>query len=249
VDQPHKIKDLLWIGSSRKDLRAFPDEVKDVMGYALYQAQIGLKAPSAKTLAGFGSAGVLEIVDDHQTDTYRAIYTVRFSDSVYVLHAFQKKSRTGTATPRTDIELIKKRLKVAEEHYSSRLSERERTMKARSKTSKRGKLKASGVRVEASSGNVFSDLDLENSEELLLKAKLATEIAQLIEKKGWTQSQTAERIDLDQPKVSRLLRGQLSGFSADRLFAILNRLGHSVEVRISAKERPPEESHTRVMIG
>jgi len=81
-----------------------------------------------------------------------------------------------------------------------------------------------------------------------LKAKLATKIAQLIERKDWTQAQTAERTALDQPKVSRLLRGQLSGLSADRLFAVLNRLGHSVEVRISAKERTPEKSHTRVMI-
>lgn len=79
-----------------------------------------------------------------------------------------------------------------------------------------------------SSGNVFADLGFQDAEERLLKAKLATKIAQLIEKKGWTQTQTAERTGLDQPKVSRLLRGQLSGFSADRLFAVLNRLGHSV---------------------
>ena len=104
-------------------------------------------------------------------------------------------------------------------------------------------------KVEISGGNVFADLGFEDSEERLLKAKLASKIAQLIEQKGWTQAQTATRTALDQPKVSRLLRGQLSGFSADRLFAVLNRLGHSVEVRISAKERAPEKSHTRVMIG
>ncbi|SRR5712692_11518304 len=104
-------------------------------------------------------------------------------------------------------------------------------------------------KIQPSSGNVFADLGFQDAEERLLKAKLAGKIAQLIEKKGWTQSQTAERTALDQPKVSRLLRGQLSGFSADRLFAILNRLGHSVEVRISAKERAPEKSHTRVLIG
>jgi len=97
--------------------------------------------------------------------------------------------------------------------------------------------------------NVFADLGFQDAEERLLKVKLATKIAQSIEKKGWTQAQTAERTGLDQPKVSRLLRGQLSGFSADRLFAVLNRLGHSVEVRISAKERSPEKSHTRVLIG
>lgn len=111
------IKRLIWIGSSRKDLSSFPDEVKDVMGYALYQAQLGLKAVSAKPLRGFGGAGVLEIVEDHQTDAYRAVYTVKFSELVYVLHAFQKKSRKGIATPRPDIDLVKKRLKIAEEDY------------------------------------------------------------------------------------------------------------------------------------
>ena len=122
-------------------------------------------------------------------------------------------------------------------------------MKRRIKATIARKSRANNESVEQGSGNVFADLGFQDAEERLLKAKLATKIAQLIEKKGWTQSQTAERTALDQPKVSRLLRGQLSGFSADRLFAILNRLGHSVEVRISAKERAPEKSHTRVMIG
>lgn len=78
VNEPPKIKSLVWIGSSRRDLKSFPAEVKDVMGYALYQAQVESKARSAKPLAGFGRAGVLEIVEDHQTDTYRAVYTVKF---------------------------------------------------------------------------------------------------------------------------------------------------------------------------
>jgi predicted XRE-type DNA-binding protein len=122
-------------------------------------------------------------------------------------------------------------------------------MKERARSTKTKKLKASNEKVEHGSNNVFADLGLEDAEERLLKAELATKIAQLIEKKGWTQAQTAERTALDQPKVSRLLRGQLSGFSADRLFAILNRLCHSVEVMISPKERAPEKSFTRVMIG
>lgn len=123
-------------------------------------------------------------------------------------------------------------------------------MKAKSKISKRRKSKAADdLTVEVSSGNVFADLGLPDAEELLLKAQLTMRIAQLIEKKGWTQSQAAERMKLDQPKVSRLLRGELSGFSVDRLLTILNRLGHSVEVRISARERAPEKSHTRVSMG
>ena len=122
-------------------------------------------------------------------------------------------------------------------------------MKVKGEVAKRKKKTGGSEEVEVGSGNVFADLGFQDAEEMLLKAKLATRIAELIEKKGLTQAQIAERIALDQPKVSRLLRGQLSGFSADRLFAILNRLGHSVEVRISMKERPPEKSHTRVMLA
>jgi len=121
-------------------------------------------------------------------------------------------------------------------------------MKQRVKAMNARKSRANDEKVEPSSGNVFADLGFRDAEERLLKAKLATKIAELIEQKGWTQTQTAERTGLDQPKVSHLLRGRLSGFSADRLFAVLNRLGHSVEVRISAKERSPKKTHTRVMI-
>jgi predicted XRE-type DNA-binding protein len=118
----------------------------------------------------------------------------------------------------------------------------------RLKLTKERKSGSGGEKVESSSANVFADLGFQDSEERMLKAKLATHIAQLIEKKGWAQAETAQRTALDQPKVSRLLRGQLSGFSVDRLFAVLNRLGHSVEVRISSKEQAPEKSHTCVMI-
>jgi phage-related protein len=117
-----KTKALAWIGSSRKDLKEFPAEVRSAMGYALYQAQLGLKAVNAKPLTGFVGASVLEIVDDFQTDTYRAVYTVRFRDAVYVLHAFQKKSRKGIATPKADLDLIKSRLKFAEADHKTRVA-------------------------------------------------------------------------------------------------------------------------------
>ncbi len=110
-------KPLFWIGSSLKDLRGFPEEVKDEMGFALYQAQRGLMHRSAKPLRRFRGANVLEIVDDFQTDTYRAVYTVQFAGAIYVLHAFQKKSKKGIRTPRADIELIESRLKLAKEHH------------------------------------------------------------------------------------------------------------------------------------
>jgi phage-related protein len=110
-------KPLLWVGSSLKDLRGFPEEVKDEIGFALYQAQRGLTPRSAKPLKGFTGASVLEIVDDFQTDAYRAVYTVQFADAVYVLHAFQKKSKKGVETPKGEIELVKARLRLAKEHH------------------------------------------------------------------------------------------------------------------------------------
>ena len=109
---------LFWVGSSKRDLKDFPDEVQDAMGHALDIAQQGKKHQDAKPLSGFGGASVLEIAEDHDGDTYRAVYTVRFAGAVYVLHAFQKKSKKGTETPKPEIDLIRGRLKRAEEHYA-----------------------------------------------------------------------------------------------------------------------------------
>ncbi|MGH7072707.1 MAG: type II toxin-antitoxin system RelE/ParE family toxin [Stellaceae bacterium] len=92
-------KPVIWVGLSRKDFGAFPDPVKDRMGYALYVAQQGGKHADAKPLKGYGGTGVVEIVRDHRGDTFRAVYTVRLAGVVYVLHAFQKKSKAGRATP------------------------------------------------------------------------------------------------------------------------------------------------------
>lgn len=117
------VKPLFWIASSKSDLRRFPEDVKDVMGFALYQAQIGSKHIHAKTLKGFGGAGVLEVVEDYHGDTYRGVYTVKFAGAVYVLDAFQKKSKKGAKTPQKDVDRIKKRLMAAESHYESSVRE------------------------------------------------------------------------------------------------------------------------------
>lgn len=111
-------KPLFWIGSSWQDLKECPAEVQNVVGYALHWAQRGGKSPDAKPLHGFGGAGVLEIVDDFDGNTYRAVYTVRFADVVYALHVFQKKSKKGIATPKQEVELVRARLKRAEAHYA-----------------------------------------------------------------------------------------------------------------------------------
>ncbi len=112
-----------WVGNSLKDLKEFSEDVQQMMGYALYLAQCGEKHPLAKPLKGFKGAGVLEVIEDFNGDTYRAVYTVKLAGVVYVLHVFQKKSKQGIATPKQDIELIETRLKRAKEHYSEHYSQ------------------------------------------------------------------------------------------------------------------------------
>lgn len=114
----HTERPLLWIASAKKDLEALPDDLRSVFGYALYLAQQGDSHSDAKALKSFGG-GVLEIVADHSGDTYRAVYTVKYADAVYVLHVFQKKSKKGIATPKLDLELIKSRLKLVAEMRKS----------------------------------------------------------------------------------------------------------------------------------
>ena len=116
-----KLKPLVWIGSTRQVVQGFPLEVRKTIGFALYQAQEGGKHIQAKPLKGFGGAGVLEVVEDYDGDTYRAVYTVKLASVVYALHAFQKKSKKGIKTPKQEIELIKKRLKAAEGDYKERM--------------------------------------------------------------------------------------------------------------------------------
>jgi len=109
-----KRRELFWVGSTLDDLRAFPEEVRREMGHAMHLAQIGDKSPDAKPLREFKGGGVLEIVENFDGNTYRAVYTVRLASGVYALHAFQKKSHRGIATDQSDIELVQKRLRDAE---------------------------------------------------------------------------------------------------------------------------------------
>ena len=111
---PANERPLEWIGSSHKDLMALPAGVRRHFGFALSLAQAGDRHDSAKVLKGFGGTGVLEVVEDDAGGTYRAVYTVRFVEAVFVLHCFQKKSKRGIATPKEDMNIIHSRLKVAE---------------------------------------------------------------------------------------------------------------------------------------
>jgi phage-related protein len=118
-------KPLDWVGSSKRDFLTFPAAVQDELGNALGLAQFGGKHPQAKPWKGQG-AGVFEVVENHDGNTYRAVYTVRFRAVVYVLHAFQKKSPSGIRTARTDIELITQRLKIAQQDYEARYGHAQR---------------------------------------------------------------------------------------------------------------------------
>src|SRR6266446_5891446 len=119
------MKPVHWIGSSREDLKDFPKEARREIGFALQSAQSGDKHPSAKPLRGFGGAGVLEIVENYHGDTYRAVYTVRFAEAIYVLHCFKKKSKRGIKTPKHVIDLVQARLQRAAEDYHQWLNERQ----------------------------------------------------------------------------------------------------------------------------
>ncbi len=116
---PRPLRPLLWVASSKRDYDQFPARVQETMGFELFLAQTGQYPRSAKMLRGLGS-GTVELIEDFSGDTYRAVYTVRFSTAVYVLHAFKKKSKRGRKTPQSDVDLIKRRLMEAERDYAQR---------------------------------------------------------------------------------------------------------------------------------
>jgi phage-related protein len=120
MDDGQATRPITWLGSSRTDLKRFPQQVRRDMGSALYAAQRGEVDPAAKPLRGFGGVRVMEIIDRHDTNTYRAVYTAQFDEAIYVLHAFQKKSTRGIATPTRDVDLIRRRLADAERLHRQR---------------------------------------------------------------------------------------------------------------------------------
>jgi predicted XRE-type DNA-binding protein len=156
------------------------------------------------------------LIEDHRGDTYRVVYTVRFATKIYVLHAFQKKSKRGVATPKRDLELIRERLKWAERFAHRQSQGGLRSMKTH----------------ENSSGNVFADLGLPNSEQELLKAKLTVQIYKLIKEQHLTQTKAAELLGTTQAQVSALMRCRPVSVSVGRLMEFLTILGQDVEVTV-----------------
>lgn len=179
------------------------------MGFAIRAAQEGSKSADASPLKG-ALREVVEVRENDEAGTHRLMYTVSLGDAVYVLDFFQKKSKSGIATPKIDVDRITERL-APSKTAPCRIPE--------------GNLMSNeSAKIVESSGNVFVDLGLQNADELLAKADLAIAIKKEIDAQGWTQAQAAERVFMSQPKISKLLRMKLDDFSRDRLQEVLRNL-------------------------
>jgi len=228
------LKLLEWVGSSKRDLLALPGEVVDVFGYALYLAQTGGRHANAKVLHGFGGGGVLEVIQEFRGNAYRAVYTVRFEERIFVLHVFQKKSKSGSATPKPDMDLVWTRLQAA----SQRIEEL-----------RMSKHKASeNIAMYGGTGNVYADLGYPDADEMLVKAQLVCRISEIVRQRGLTQVEAAKLLGLTQPKVSAMLRGQFRGFSERKLMDCLTSLGRDVEIVIRDAPRSRAEGKITVVV-
>ena len=225
------MKEVVWIASSRHDMRALPREVQRTFGVALWAAQIGETPPIAKVLKGFGGAGVLELIEDDAGGTYRAVYTVRYSSAIYVLHVFQKKSKRGAATPQSDLDLVDTRIKRAAKLHA--LTMKEPAMKRD---------------FEKSSGNIFADLGFRNSKQELLKAKLTVEIYKQLKARGVTQQEAAKLLGTTQAQVSALMRCKPVSVSVGRLMEFLTVLGQDVQVTVKPAPRRRKAGDMSVVV-
>ncbi len=198
-------------------------------------AQQGDTDPAAKPLKGFGGVSVMEIVAPFDGNTWRAVYTVRFRGFVYVLHAFQKKSKSGIVTPKKDIDLIYQRLAAAERDYKEKKGTT--NMKTKRKTAK-------SASVTEGSGNVFADLGLPNADQELMKARLTLQIYRIIKERGITQTEAGKILGIPQPHVSALARNRAGNFSVGRLIDFLTALGQDVEITV----RPTRKDHGQMSV-
>ena len=204
-----------------------PGDVKDVFGHAIDLAQAGGKHQDAKMMTGFGSAGVLEVVEDDRGGTYRAVYTVKFAGWVYVLHCLQKKSKSGIKTPKEDMDLIHARLKASEAGLRCLASKKRNILMTRK----------TDIVIEEGSTNVYADLGYADASEMQRKSQLAAEIARAIKARRLTQQGAAELLGVDQSKVSRITRGQVRGVSEAKLLELVTKLGHDVKIVVGPVRR------------
>src|SRR4051812_48036532 len=200
------------------------------MGNALGIAQFGGMAPTAKPWKGLGP-GVLEIVESHDGNAYRAVYTIRFAKAVYVLHAFQKKSPSGIRTAKRDVDLVEQRLKQAQRDYEEQY----------------GKRRGDSVTITRGSTNVFEDLGYPDAAERQAKLRLAYALNQVLEDRHLSQADLAKVLGFTQPRVSALRHYKLAGFSVERLMNLLTALDHDVEIVIRRKPRSRKSGRISVV--
>jgi phage-related protein/predicted XRE-type DNA-binding protein len=222
---------VIWVGSSRRDLRGFPREVRREIGQALYTAQQGETDPSAKPLRGFGGASVLEIVAAQVGSTWRAVYTVCYREAIYVLHAFQKKSKRASPPQR----------RTSTSSVTAWLTRNASTEKGRTNVATRTR---KPIRAEKSSGNVFADIGLPHPEQELLKAELTLRIYHLIKSRGLKQAEAGKILGIKQPHVSALMRNRAGSFSVERLMDFLTALGQNVHITV----KPARKKHGKVSL-
>ena len=193
-----------------------PDDVQDTFGYALHQAQVGNKHEQTKPLKGFGSAGVLEVVEDSCGGTFRAVYTVKFGDAVYVLALFSEEIHAGHCNTKARHEL---NLGAIES--------------SRGALQRRNKM----IEIEEGTGNVYADLGMADAEEMIVKAQLATKIGEIIKSRKWSQQQAGNVLSVPQSKLSKMLRGQFRGISEAKMLDCLTRLGRDVQIVVGPARR------------
>jgi predicted XRE-type DNA-binding protein/phage-related protein len=218
-------KPVIWIASSRDDLRGFPEDVKDRVGHALWFAQTDRRHDSARLLKGFGDAGVLEVIESHEGNAYRAVYTIRYAGYVYVLHLLPEEVEAGPC----DADARDEPSRVPAHAREERLRGTERRNEEMTKSKK--------PPITLGSGNVFADIAARDPEEMLVKAQLSGQIVDIIRSRGLTQTAAAKLLGVDQPKVSQLFRGDIRQYTIDRLVRFVTLLQHDVEIRVGAKRR------------
>ena len=210
------MKPVEWVGSSKADLRRFPDSVQNRMGFAIYRAQLGRQHRDAKPLKGFG-AGVLEVVSRHDGDTFRAVYT--FGSRLRSMFCTPSRRRPGgESRPRSRSSTWSG---VACAPPSSII------VKPIMETDA---MESKDTAVESGSGNVFADLGFPEADAHLVKAELVSRIDDIVRDRGITQTEAARLLGLSQPDVSRLLRGDFREYSLERLFRLLTALGRDIDI-------------------
>jgi predicted XRE-type DNA-binding protein len=218
------MKRLLWLGSSKKDLRAMPDDVQDTFGYALHLAQVEKKHEQTKPLKGFGSAGVLEVVEDSGGGTFRAVHTVKFGEVVYVLFSEEIDAWDCDTQARHGLD-------------SGTIESSRSTRQRRNEM----------IEIEESSGNVYADSGMADADEMIVKAHFATKIGKIIKGRKWSQQQAADVLGLTQPKLSRMLRGQFRGISEAKMLDCLVRLGRDAQIVVGPARHATSIGHVDVV--